>query len=750
MKKATLARKTVNRIIVALTMISIVFLFVYLNIGETRLKGLDQLGEGQIEFLADWQLEDGTNISIPQNVSGREKGEPITITRHMGTYPDSYDNLLLWCKGEDIEVFCDGKSIYKFDNDSVPKFGIDTVYLYLFVQLPENVSGKDLSITYTPILSKDKGAVGDVFIGNKTALLIDIVKDYQLEIFLAFFVILLGIICLVVSIAFFATTKVNISIPYLGMAVVVSAFWLLANSIARQFVFPNVAAIRDCAFFALPIMAIPFALYVDKMQKERYHILFLSLEILGLVDLVYIFIMHILSIAPLSENRLGSLFVLGATIISIIATIIVDIFKGHIKNYKAAAIGMGCFLLGAIIQFVMDPILNLTEISGAVFSVGLILLIVFSLLESVFFIGRMDSEKDNAIKQVEHLSRSSMEALAKTVDAKDRYTAGHSQRVAEYACLIAKELGWSQEKIDELRFQGLMHDIGKIGVPDNVLNKPGRLSDIEFEIIQSHTIVGDNILKNFTALSNVSSVARYHHERYDGKGYPDHLKGEEIPLAARIVGIADSFDAMNSDRVYRKALPLDVIMAEIRKGIGTQFDPDLAEVFLKMLEEDRVHVASEKNDLVERRLDEFDSSEFEEDVNSIMTRIKEEGEYEGALSVDVDQFSKLIEYMSNLESRYGHPFEVVSISLNSKGDEFVTKEQLKAANECMEHSIRKSIRNVDICTKYSDTQYLAILFEIDAESINIVIQRIFMDFYKICDASHFDVSYSIADISKSE
>ena len=177
-----------------------------------------------------------------------------------------------------------------------------------------------------------------------------------------------------------------------------------------------------------------------------------------------------------------------------------------------------------------------------------------------------------------------VQTLANTIDAKDKYTNGHSTRVAEYSVKIAEALDWEKEAIETLRYEGLLHDIGKIGIPDTILNKPSHLNDSEFNIIQSHTIMGSDIMQDTSSLPGAENVIRHHHERYDGTGYPLHLKGEQIPLDARIVGIADSYDAMSSNRVYRKALPKSVIREELLKGRGTQFDPFLLDVFINLFD----------------------------------------------------------------------------------------------------------------------------------------------------------------------
>jgi energy-coupling factor transport system substrate-specific component len=198
-------------------------------------------------------------------------------------------------------------------------------------------------------------------------------------------------------------------------------------------------------------------------------------------------------------------------------------------------------------------------------------------------------ELELARKQVE-MGNQTILAIAKTVDAKDENTSRHSQRVSEYSVMIARELGMDDEACEALRKTALLHDIGKIGIADSVLNKPGKLTAEEYEIMKSHVVKGAEILKDFTLVDNVWEGALYHHERYDGKGYTTGLKGEEIPLNARIIGIADAFDAMTANRVYRKKLNFEIVLEELKKGRGTQFDPQLVDIMLKLISEGKINV----------------------------------------------------------------------------------------------------------------------------------------------------------------
>ena len=188
-----------------------------------------------------------------------------------------------------------------------------------------------------------------------------------------------------------------------------------------------------------------------------------------------------------------------------------------------------------------------------------------------------------------HLTREFMVALAKTVDAKDHYTSGHSMRVAKYSREIAKRLGKGAEEQENILAMGLLHDIGKIGVSELIINKTSRLTDEEYAEIKKHPVTGYDILKNVTGLPGLATGARWHHERYDGRGYPDGLAGKDIPEEARIIGVADAYDAMTSRRAYSDVRPQSEVRAEIIRCRGTQFDPVIADIMVAMIDEDKAY-----------------------------------------------------------------------------------------------------------------------------------------------------------------
>ena len=193
-------------------------------------------------------------------------------------------------------------------------------------------------------------------------------------------------------------------------------------------------------------------------------------------------------------------------------------------------------------------------------------------------------------KQQVQMANEAILAIARTVDAKDVATSQHSMRVGEYSLLIGKELGLSKEECDNLHQAAIVHDIGKIGIADAVLNKPGRLTDEEYAIMKTHVIKGAEILKDFTLVDHIIEGVLYHHERYDGSGYPKGLKGEEIPLFGRIIAVADVFDAMTANRVYRQKMDIDYVINEMIRGKGKQFDGRFVDILLGLIESKKIDV----------------------------------------------------------------------------------------------------------------------------------------------------------------
>ena len=271
--------------------------------------------------------------------------------------------------------------------------------------------------------------------------------------------------------------------------------------------------------------------------------------------------------------------------------------KSQIITMVAAIIICGIIFLLQMLFF--DDVL----ITLFVASIGV--LVVFLSLETPDYVRLLETKAEltetrerEAVAQAKaQFSNEVMLAFSKAVDAKDHFTNGHSARVAVYAREIARRMGKSEEEQEDIYELGLLHDIGKIGISEEVINKKGKLTPAEFDEIKKHTTIGWDILKSINDMPWLSKGARWHHERYDGNGYPDGLSGTEIPEVARILCIADSYDAMTSRRSYSVPKTQEEVVEEIKKCSGSQFDPELAKIMLDIIEDDKGFELREEDEL---------------------------------------------------------------------------------------------------------------------------------------------------------
>lgn len=279
-----------------------------------------------------------------------------------------------------------------------------------------------------------------------------------------------------------------------------------------------------------------------------------------------------------SWNFVSYIFPIAAIVVLLVTLI------QHRQNLKKR------LLLPLLLFTIMPPISSIfylfskgTSSLTYIFIVGMmVLLYCFSILDANKVIKTAHQKEVDLVRQTTL-------ALVEAIDAKDSYTNGHSRRVADFSVAIAEKAGKNKEECEKIHLIALLHDVGKIGIPDAIINKEGKLTDEEYAIIKTHPRVGREILSKISASPELAIGASFHHERYDGKGYPFGLKGEEIPEMARIIAIADTYDAMASKRSYRDVLPESKIKSEIERGIGTQFDPQFAKIMLELINSGEIY-----------------------------------------------------------------------------------------------------------------------------------------------------------------
>ena len=328
--------------------------------------------------------------------------------------------------------------------------------------------------------------------------------------------------------------------------------------------------------------------------------------------------------------------------------------------------------------------------------------------------------------QIEQISFATIATIASMIEAKDSYTKGHSVRVSEYSARLAKKIGWSDQEVQNLKYIALLHDIGKIGIPDSVLNKPGKLSEIEFDIIKSHTTIGADILKDIETIPGVFVGAKYHHERYDGKGYPNNLVGEEIPEIARIICIADAFDAMNSKRVYRDNLSIEKICEQLEKNKGTQFDPYLAEQFLELIRTNQLIVEDDTKSSEEEKTITEESTNL---LNQIVKNIEEE-----------TKKNEKNDFLTGLLNKKSGELEIAEAIKKGEGClAFIDLDNLKKTNDILGHLagdyaikyvgeiIRKHSEN-NIACRLGGDEFLLYMVNVDENMARKQIEQLIVDF----------------------
>ena len=412
---------------------------------------------------------------------------------------------------------------------------------------------------------------------------------------------------------------------YLGWCMLMGSVWMIGESKMRQILVPNASGLATSCFIMLMLCPLPISLYVNNLQKGKYKKIFQPICFIALLNFIICTILHLTGVADYIETMPAAHAILIITFLAVILTFWIRYWNHRSRSDCLLFFGLLITMLSVIFEAI--SVYYKVSVSGVFVGIAILILLFINVIYTIHIIRdiikrQQQEELDKRKKNIEEMSLQLMQMLSTTIEAKDEYTKGHSHRVAEYSVLIARELGWNEKELSNLKNAAHLHDIGKIAIPDTILNKPSKLSEEEFSIIKEHTIIGANILKNISLIDHVQEIVRNHHERYDGNGYPDGLKGKEIPLHARIVAVADSYDAMSSQRIYRNQLPSEKIIQELENNKGTQFDPKITDIFLKLLREDRIHVKEDHLSITENTQIPEAEIEMSQFISDIMSTIR--------------------------------------------------------------------------------------------------------------------------------
>ena len=583
----------------------------------------------QGEFV--WEKTDGSREMI--EVPGKYEVPAKTTMTIITQLPENYTESMLAIRSslQSVRFYVDGELRAEYDTSEERVVGKNSASCYVFCPTSAEDAGKEVRIELQTNTNKYSGVVNAVYCGNAVEIWGYLFRTYGLETIIAFFLLFAGIVTIIFEFSLGIAYQTKFDMEYLGWCVFVAAVWMLGESKMRQLFVPNPSALSTLCFVMIMLSPIAIGYYMDTLLKGRYRKIFGVVENIAFLNLLICSVLHILGIVDYIESLPVAHMILVGTVLIVFITMICDLKRGYVSE-KYTFLSIILAMAAAVTESLL--VYFRVSTSGIFIGTGMLILLCTNLLKTIRNIQKMESQRQRAEmnkrrKQMETMSLQMMQTLSTTIEAKDEYTRGHSHRVAEYAALIAEELGWDKKEIKNLKNAAHLHDIGKICIPDNILNKPTRLTEEEFQVIKEHTVIGAEILKNITLISHVKEVARSHHERYDGMGYPDGLKGEEIPLYARVITVADSYDAMKSRRIYRNPLDDQIIYNEIARNCGSQFDPQIAGVFLKMLNENRVVIREEcalvnKEDNLSKM-----EIEIEKFISDVMITMKAQEDSEG-------------------------------------------------------------------------------------------------------------------------
>lgn len=572
-----------------------------------------------------WKKSDGTkqNISVPGRYKVPAKQTMIITT----TLPDDYNENVIAIRSslQDVRFYIDGKLRKEYNAKSLHRFGKNSASRYIFCNTSSADAGKELRLELTTYTSNYSGVVNTIYCGDQMQIWSYIFNHNFSGTVIGLFIFFASIVTILFSIALGIVYKTKFNMEYLGWCMLMGSVWMIGESKMRQILVPNASGLATSCFIMLMLCPLPISLYVNNLQKGKYKKIFQPICFIALLNFIICTILHLTGVADYIETMPAAHAILIITFLAVILTFWIRYWNHRSRSDCLLFFGLLITMLSVIFEAI--SVYYKVSVSGVFVGIAILILLFINVIYTIHIIRdiikrQQQEELDKRKKNIEEMSLQLMQMLSTTIEAKDEYTKGHSHRVAEYSVLIARELGWNEKELSNLKNAAHLHDIGKIAIPDTILNKPSKLSEEEFSIIKKHTIIGANILKNISLIDHVQEIVRNHHERYDGNGYPDGLKGKEIPLHARIVTVADSYDAMSSQRIYRNQLPPEKIIQELENNKGTQFDPEITDIFLKLLREDRIHVKEDHLSITENTQIPEAEIEMSQFISDIMSTIR--------------------------------------------------------------------------------------------------------------------------------
>ena len=567
-------------------MICVTTAIVLIAVFDRNSKGEADIGSFESrDFNEGWVLvQDGDTkeITLPAKTDARDD-EEISLRNTLPSDISDGMNIMFRSSMQDFYIYIDGvlRNSYSSDTLSIHMYHLPSAYIV--TKLDHNDAGKPIEVR---LVVKGNRAINEVSLGYGNNVWFNEIRENMIVAFIAVITICMGLF-LMLGVIFVYRSRMSEVAPlmFLGSLVLDISIWILSESRIRQILFSKPSLSCYFAYFSVEMIAVLAGLYFDAVQHRVYHKRYVIAELIVFSQLIINITLQFTGICELYNTLILSHIMSAPMAVLAVVNTITDIRTGRIRQYFYNALGMAFFVIFTLCELVTFWI-NRSHGLGAFICIGLLLMMLFAVIQLI-----MDNKRsaERHEQNRTEMMVSTIETIAGAIDARDEYTGGHSERVGFYAKQLARgiadDYGLSDEDVFRFHYIGLVHDIGKIGVADNVLNKSGRRTAEEFSLMKKHTEIGYEVMHSLGEdIEGMLDGIRYHHERYDGTGYPDGLSGTDIPLVARVLAIADSYDAMTSNRVYRKRLTDEEVRNQLITCAGTQFDPMLSRIFVKLID----------------------------------------------------------------------------------------------------------------------------------------------------------------------
>lgn len=699
---------------VALTAISVLFILAFFRRPSAN--------EAYVGDFSSHKFNDGwivsamgetAQISLPFSVHNA-KNENIILKN---TVPDYVDNgMAITFRGSMEEVYVYVDEELRSSYTTVRGNGSKQYYIlsaYVFADLSKEDAGKEISVRIVP---QSNGVLNEVSVGYASNSWFQIIQS-NFVLFMSAVIITIFGLAAVVAYFFIHRYLKNIKqLLYIALLMVDTGLWIISESNIRQLLMKSPFYTQPISIWTISLVGILAGIYFDHVQNKKHHACFVIIDSLMAAQMVVNTALHYLGIVDMHDTLHFSHFWMAGGLIMCFITIVIDFIKGTIKDYKISSIGMGLFVILALCEIV-----KYYKIPGSSFGVfvaaGMMVVLLTTILQTVVDEISLFTSKEDKIKQA---SLTTIETIMSSVDAKDEYTGGHSERVSEYVEVLARAVAdrydFTEDDIVRFKYIGLLHDIGKIGIPDRILNKAGKLTDDEYTLMKRHTIIGDDLLSSLEDIDGLSDGIRHHHERYDGKGYPDSIKGEELSIVARMLCLADCYDAMTSNRVYRKRITDEEVIEEIKRCSGTQFDPYLAGKFCELIERGMLKQSTKDGLAVNKEGEIPDSALLENLLNEDLASKN--------AFVTNPSFVRMVCYLIKNSEKNNEKVDVNFIYVSYKDKEKLTKDEKEELTNVLTSSYSRKMEGQDIAIKYKDGCMLLVFFNRTDKEIGDCMDRI--------------------------